>query len=239
MNQLIPFEFSEFSILWIVVLGLILSLFFRLLRRLVVQKYVQNSNIYIYDLLEIAIWVIFGLVAIKVVLRDSLYYMLAVLSIFAIILVWFGWFVARDFIAGLVLKFGGNFQAGQQFNMDDIKGNIVSANHLYLNVLQSNGLVTKIPYHKISESIHSEAQPGDQSSEFRFEIDVSNDLNLEVQQSRIRSAILLTPGVAVNKEPKIHLKARDDKNSTFEIIAYLIHIDYSGNVLSNIKKIIG
>jgi hypothetical protein len=137
MNQLIPFEFSEFSILWIVVLGLILSLFFRLLRRLVVQKYVQNSNIYIYDLLEIAIWVIFGLVAIKVVLRDSLYYMLAVLSIFAIILVWFGWFVARDFIAGLVLKFGGNFQAGQQFNMDDIKGNIVSANHLYLNVLQS------------------------------------------------------------------------------------------------------
>ncbi|MFC2088394.1 mechanosensitive ion channel domain-containing protein [Calditrichota bacterium] len=179
---------------------------------------------------------IYSFWGLHIVLQDSFYYMLAVLSIGAIIIIWLAWFVARDFIAGIVLKLGDNYQPGQQFRFDDIKGTIEEADYLQLSVRTKDETLVKIPYSKISGAVHYEAKVDDNSNKHRFEVKIVKHQPIEEIRNRIRQAVLLSNGVCINKEPQINLKTNEGKTYILELIVHTISPKYFQIVENNVRK---
>jgi len=237
MNQILNFEFSEFNLITVLILGLLLLFVLRFIRRFFITRISKNHIKQLYQLSEIFIWIIYGFWSLQIVLKDSYYYMLAVLSICAIIIIWLAWFVAKDFIAGIVLKLADNYQPGQQFKLDNIQGIIVEADYLQLSVRMQDGIMVKIPYSKISGAIHYEARIDDKSSQHRFEIEVIKNYSIDEIRKRIRQAVLLSAGVSINKEPQINLKNETNDSCTFEMVVHAISPRYFQQIEGNVRSV--
>jgi len=235
MNQLINFEFSEFSLLTVLLTGILLAFLLKIINKIFIAKR-KNEIRQFFQLLEILIWVIYSFWGLHVVLKDSYYYMLAVLSICAVILIWIAWFVARDFIAGIVLKLSSNYQPGQNFMLDTIQGKIIEVSFLHLTILQEDGNRVKIPYSKISGSVRFESPDDNMSSQQRFELMVKNNQTMDEISNSIRRIILLTPGTSINKEPQIILKDNDGNSLKFEITFNVISNQFAQEVIEKLKK---
>jgi small-conductance mechanosensitive channel len=236
MNTLIDFEFSEFTLLTVLILGILISLALKIIRRIFISKIIQNRIKQLYHLSEILIWVIFIFWGLHKVLKDSFYYMLAVLSIAAVIVIWVAWFVARDFIAGIVLKLGDNYQPGQQFKLDNIQGIIVESDYLHLTVRMQDGILVKIPYSKISGTVHYKNQIDNNSSQYSFEIEILKKYSTEIIHNQIRQAILLSAGASINKEPKISVKEFDGNTNKVEIVLYAMNPKYFQMIENNVRN---
>jgi len=236
MKDLFNFQFSEFSLLAVLISGILLSLLMRVVHRVIFSKISKSRNRQWYQVGELAIWMLYGAWGLRIVLGDSLYYELTILLILLVIFIWISWFVVRDFIAGLVLKLNNSFQHGQYFKLGEIEGTIIFADHLQLNLQQENGVVVKIPYNKISGAIYARGDHEDQSMKYRFEVEADINAAEEDLRNRIRSAIFQTTGTRTNTEPRIILKGIENKKQRYEVQVAVLDPVYNKLIEENVKE---
>jgi len=234
MKDLFNFQFSGFSVLAVLFIGILLSLMIRLLHRVILIRIANSKIRQWYQIGELTIWMLYGAWALHTVFGDTLYFQLTILLILLVIFIWFSWFVVRDFIAGLVFKLNDSFQPGQYFKVGDIEGIILAADYLQLNLSQENGVVVKIPYNKISGAIHAKADTEDQSMKYSFEVQVGEDYAEEDIRTRIRRAILLTAGARINAEPRIIRKGIENEKQRYEVHVPVLHPVYNKLIEKNV-----
>ena len=236
MKELLNFRFSEFSVLTVLFLGILLSLLMGLLRRIVLNKITKNKNKQWYQIGELAVWILYAAWALHSILGDSLYYQMTILLILIVIVIWVSWFVVRDFIAGLVLKLNDSFQPGQYFKLGEIEGTILSADYLQLNLHRENGVIIKIPYNKISGAIHYKGEAEDQSMQHQFELEIADKYSLQDVRSLVREAVLLSAGARFSREPRVIHKGTEDKKQKYEVTISALSPDYNKLIESNVKE---
>jgi small-conductance mechanosensitive channel len=239
MNELLRFEFSGLSLLKVLILSILLVLVLRLLRKKVIEKMLKTKSRQWYQIGEIAIWMIYGAWALHLVLGESLYYKLTILLILMVIVIWVSWFVVRDFIAGLVLKLNESLKPGQYFKLDDIDGTIIDTDYLQLNLRQESGVVVKIPYNRISGSVHYKGEAEEQSIQCRFEIEIEDRFSVEEVRHLTRKAVFLSAGTRLNREPRIIYKGKENKKQKFDIIVPVFNADYNKLIEGNVKEALG
>ncbi|MFZ1290593.1 MAG: mechanosensitive ion channel domain-containing protein [Melioribacteraceae bacterium] len=238
MKELTNFNISELNIITIVVLGLLLFFFLQIIKkyfivRLSISKYQQ-----LYFLVEVIIWIIFGSWILRTFFKDSIYYSIGIATGFTIAAVWFAWFVAKDFIAGIVFRLNDTYKKGNLLILtDNLQGYIENINYLTIDLSTPNGEIIKIPYSKIQGKIHKKSLITKSTQPFQMEIKVPQKNTLEITKNKLRRIILISPGVKVNSEPKIQLKKEEENNWIFEISVYLINESYLNVVKANIEKI--
>ena len=236
MKNLFDFQFSEFSVLAVLFIGILLSLLIRLMHRVIFIRIANSKIRQWYQIGELTIWMLYGTWALHKVLGDTLYYQLTILLILLVIFIWISWFVVRDFIAGLVLKLNDSFQLGQYFKVGDIEGTILAADYLQLNLRQENGVVVKIPYNKISGAIHARGDAKDQSMKYSFEVQVGDDFAEADVRSCIRRAILLTAGARINAEPRIIRRGIENKKQWYEVQVPVLNPVYNKLIEKNVVE---
>jgi len=221
----------------VLMLGILIFFILRIINQTVVPKIEKNRIKQLFQVLEILIWVVYGFWGLHVTLKDSNYYMLAILTVSAVIVICLGWFMARDLIAGLVLRFGDNYQPGQNIILNEIKGSIVKAGYLDLFISVENGDIVKIPYSKISSAIHYKVKHRDKTTQHRFEIETKKNPFLEETRNRIKNAIMLSTGASIKMEPQISLMDHPDENIwKFEVVAYALSPEYFQLIERNAKN---
>ncbi|MCB9211296.1 MAG: mechanosensitive ion channel family protein [Ignavibacteriales bacterium] len=236
MNQIINLELSEFAIFSILLLGVLLYFFLWIIKKYFIAKRLSNRNQQYYFLVEIIIWVVFGIWALKTFLSNTIYYSIVVITIFAIVAAWIGWFVIRDFIAGVVFKLNDNYQKGQLIKLNEVNGFIEKLNYLNLDLVNENGETIKIPYSKILTSIHFKSFIDSKTKQHKFSITVLKNDTLEKTKELVRRSVLVSPGVNFKKEPHIIVKQEFDDNWIFEINAFVQNDDYCELVEANVRK---
>ncbi|MCB9207611.1 MAG: mechanosensitive ion channel, partial [Ignavibacteriales bacterium] len=153
MNDILNFEISEILVAFILLIAFLLFVLMKIVKKYFVERQFSYRHQQYYSLLEIVIWIIFTIWALKTILEESIYYTVIVIVIFLSLAIWITWFVVKDFIAGLVFKFNDNYQKGQFIEVNDIKGYIEEMNYLTLDLISETGETIKIPYSKIQGNI--------------------------------------------------------------------------------------
>lgn len=208
----------------------------KIVKKYFVERQFSYKHQQYYSLLEIVIWIIFAIWALKTILEESIYYTVIVIVIFLSLAIWITWFVVKDFIAGLVFKLNDNYQKGQFIEVNDIKGYIEEMNYLTLDLISETGETIKIPYSKIQGNIHKKSILDKSTIQYKFELQIPKNYSFEKAKGEIKKAILLTPGVDL-KEPIIKIIKIDESFQIIEIVAFILNNKTIDLLLSNIESI--
>ena len=238
MSKLLEFEFSEVSFLGVVILAFLLALILKIFNLVILRKITNHQITNYYPVIEVIIWFSFLLWGIKVLLKDSIYQMIALLSLAAIFVVALGWFVIRDLFAGIVLRFSDSFMIGSHLRIDQRNGSIKKVGMLNLSIQEEDGSISKIPWSKINGQIYSKGRRVDLTNRQQFAVEVPQKHPLEIVQRKIYEAVLLSVGAAINKEPQIKLTGTTKQEWQLEITAYALGPEYFRIIESNVKDVL-
>jgi small conductance mechanosensitive channel len=222
MKDFLNFEISEMLVLFILLLAFFLFAIMKIVKKYFVERQLSNKHQQYYYLIEICVWILFTIWALKIILEESIIYTAIVLAIYFSIAIWITWFVVKDFIAGLVFKFNDNYQIGQFIEVSEIKGHIKNINYLCLDLVSITDEIIKIPYSKIQGNIHKKTKFDKSTIEHKFNLNISKSFSVEKIKEEIKKVVLLTPGVDQKKEPKFKLLDTTERNNNIEITIYIL-----------------
>ena len=236
MKEVLNFDFSELILLLIVPIGVMIYFLLKILKVNISNSRFNRKYKNYFLLFEIIVWLLFGWWSFKVIYGNTDYYSILIVAILFIVLFWIGWFLAKDFIAGTVLKLSDNYQEGQFFRLNDIEGHIAQINYLHLNIRQENGEIIKIPFSKILGSVHHKSFLDDKTKQYKFEIIIDKQETLDETREKIRKNILLSAGVNIKKEPLISLKLSSETKWNFDITYFILDEQYCELIENNVKS---
>ncbi len=237
MKEILNFDFSQLLIALIIPIGIMVYFLLKLIRVNISNSRFNKKYKNHFMILEILVWSLFFIWSLKVVLGETEYFSFFTIASLSIIFIWISWFVAKDFIAGVVLKLGDNYQSGQFFRLNNIQGHIDQVNYLHLNVNQENGEIIKIPFSKILGSVHHKSFLDDKTKQYKFEISIEKNETLDETREKIRKIILLSAGVNIKKEPIIALLNSSENRWNFEIIYFILDEQYCELIENNVKSV--
>ncbi|MFC2119503.1 mechanosensitive ion channel domain-containing protein [Bacteroidota bacterium] len=98
-------------------------------------------------------------------------------AITLILLILFGWFWGRDFIAGVILKSEGYFEKNKKIRLNNKSGRIIRTTFRYLEFETDDGETLRVPYSRISGEYFSKLSPGEkyESHTIIFEVKEATD----------------------------------------------------------------
>ena len=236
MKEILNFDFSELIIVLLIPIGILVYFLLKLIRSNISNSRFNKKYRNYFMLFEIIIWFLFLSWVLKVVFGNTEYFSFFTIAFLALIFSWISWFVAKDFIAGIVLKLSDNYQSGQFFRLNNINGHIAQVNYLHLNINQDNGEIIKIPFSKILGSIHHKSFLDDKTKQYKFEISIDKQGTLDETREKLRKIILLSAGVNIKKEPIITLINSSENKWNFEINYFILDEQYCELIESNLKS---
>ena len=236
MKEILYLEFSEFSLLGIIISAVLLAILLKIFTKFFINRILNQRIRNYYPLFLVIVWISFLVWSINILLQDSLYHTVAILSLAALILASIAWFISRDLFAGLVLRFTDSFYNGQSLNINQKKGRITNIGMLGVSIQQKDGAEFKIPWSKISGQIYRKDNTDDVSNMHNFIIKISQKHPMEIVQARIREAVFLSVGAALKKEPQIKLLSSQDAEWQLEITTFAISPSYFRTIETNVNN---
>jgi small-conductance mechanosensitive channel len=239
MTAILDLQLSGAGLLRAMIAGLLLVLVLKLLRRLPVvllgkgtyRSFFQRA----FPIAESLIWVLFTIWALGLIFVDLLSQRLALLTLLTVSVFWLSWFAAKDFIAGLILRLQDHYEIGQRIHLDNIEGSILRVGFLGMDIERTNGRVTRIPYGKLTGTIHSR-RPPETSSRYQFRVQLPKEASLEETVSRIRESALISPWSSPDREPQIRRISETDSAYIFEVGVSAIAPDYFEAIERDIRS---
>ncbi len=222
MNNLLNAEISRFSIVGILVLGVLIYLLLRLVR-MAFSRFMQNRTFRQYfqrfwPLVETAIWLIFIISAFATVLSNNFQYDLVILAIMGLTLWGFYWLVIKDWLAGVIFKLRNIFQTGQLIKVGEIRGTVQQLGDMTMEIEQEDGEIAVIPYSQLSGQIYlkgTTTRKG-QATTHRIEVEIPKDCPVDEARARVQNAILLSPWWGLQQKPQINILEESENNYRFE-----------------------
>lgn len=236
MKEILSFEFSEFSLLGVIILAVLLAIVLKIFTKVFINRILNQRIRNSYPLFLVIVWFSFIVWSINILLQDSLYRTVAILSLAALIIASIAWFISRDLFAGLVLRFTDNFYNGQSLSIDQKRGRITNIGMLGIAIQQDAGAEFKIPWSKISGQIYRKEHTDEVSNLQNFVVKASQKYPLEVVQTKIREAVFLSVGAALKKEPQIKLIGSQDGEWQLEITTFTISPQYFRTIETNVNN---
>lgn len=219
MEQLVANSWHQWALFKVIIVAIIIFLVLRLILRslkILSIKYKTNIGYQRYfPVIEMLIWLTFIYWTLEEIFSEPLYFTVFFITISTIGLIWVGWFGARDYIAGIILRAQDVYETGHQLSVGEVTGKISKLGYLNIEVQEQDGAVLKIPYSKITSSIHLNKNENKMVSTHKFTIKVSSHQLLEGVIDKIRKSILNSPWHASHLTP--HINKISEKNNLVDL----------------------
>lgn len=155
---------------------------------------------------SIVLFVIFGLLAVIIVL-------------------WISWYYLRDLIAGIMIRREGFIKTGENVAIGEAKGKVVSIGLQGLQLETGREEVIFIPYQQVSsQTIRKTSIQGHRQAHI-FSIELSGDISAIMARKKILRAILLAPNVVSGEAVDINVRAQDTSGRHIEISVLLYDLE--------------
>lgn len=189
--------------------------------------------------LEVTVGLLYVVWALEAVLQGGVYHDVAMFMAFAVIVLLLGWFAARDWVAGIVLKVENAYDAGQHLRLGEVEGTILTVGPLSLEVESSQGERIRIPYSRLSGEIRG-LRSGDAPREhYRFQIDVHDCVDAAAATRRLREAILNSPWSPPDREPRIRVLTQTASHVGLEAVVFAPEAVQAGALEMDVRHTVG
>ena len=185
------------------------------------KKWTQKFNF--APALELIILLIYFFWANDFLFKNKSYYQYLVLSLILAVVILLAWFIARDFIAGIVLRVQNDLQTNNNIQFGNLEGRIKSQHLTHLKIVTTTGQIVKIPYSRLNQEIISETSDSASIEEFKFKIRSKKTISRQDAEEKIRFLLINSPWSNYNKTPDIRLFSENDDFFVFEILVNVLN----------------
>jgi len=152
------------------------------------------------------------------------------------ILIFGGWFIIRDIIAGIVLRAEENIVIGDCIQFNAFSGRIQKLGLRCLELKKDEEAQVIIPYSTIAKTIVTRLTPSEMTDPYAFTLNVAKGSEPPVVKDKIRQSILRSIWISLKKEPQIQLLKEHEDAFTFQVTVYPIIPEYGLKIENALKK---
>ncbi len=214
--------------------GMAIFLVIRLLRFLFpLVFYKERPRKYIirfFPVVELIIWLIFLSWFIFLFSEADEIYVYVVLAILLMLLFWISRYWVKDLIAGVVFRSSTRLKIGDLLHVEGLKGAIRKFGNYSVELETQDSQIIYIPYSKLVDAVNIKSEPTGQSQGYTFILVCDRKKDQPETMQQIKTTILATPWVSVNRMPVISLVKQSDTTWEFEITVFPINKSFVGKI---------
>jgi len=215
---------------WSVALFLMIRLF-RFLLPLIFYKEKPRKYIFkLFPVAELIIWMIFLSWFTFLFSEANEIYVYIVLAILLMLLFWISRYWVKDLIAGVVFRSSTRLKVGDLLHVEGLKGKIRRFGNYSVELETQDSQMIFIPYNKLVDAVNITSEPTGQSQGYTFILVCSRKEDQSETMQQIKTTILATPWVSVNRMPVINLVKQSDTSWEFEITIFPINKSFAGKI---------
>jgi len=227
---------------FILLLGMLLFAFFRMFGFLIQlsklpskQRELLTRNL---PATELVVWIAFLMWATQLLYHQGKIITFVPVIALIIILISLGWFLIRDLIAGVIFKSHKHFRLNDQITVSGVSGKIVSLGLHCIEIEDTHGHVTALPYSLATGNIITRAHTSQNllSHTFILKIKpVTGADSFQIIQS-IRDTILTLPWSSQRKDPRITIDSQTESLITVSITVFSVNEIYLKKIESHMEE---
>lgn len=205
-------------------------LLFVLMRTLafVTRVYISSSRLKIVfmriiPVLELVLWGIWVFWAAGRLFQNSFLYQLFTGSALVLVLIIFGWYFLRDYVAGILLKSETTLEPGQEVHSGDVKGVIRKVGLRSLELVTTGGETIKLPYSVMSTRLFSRIQGRRKWSEQELKLVVPSLYSPEKIRMELKRRLLEMSWLPVPEKVDIAIEAGDGTTYRVVVLYYVLN----------------
>lgn len=228
MYSWFDFQVSLYAILQMLVLGLLLFLILRLVKRFLNQKiqykdFLERS----WAVGEAIVWILFLIASVRQIILNPKHYTLIIISLVLILLIWVAWFALRDLVAGIILKLEGSLGLNEKIIINKTSGHIRKLSYFSLMLETDTGQKVSLPYHivKNKEKIKETADNFTYKTTLKLSTHKEEFTATQIQD-KLQQYIFQAPWIVPTHNPIILLETENSTQYQFNITIFLLHQKY-------------
>lgn len=205
-------------------------LLFVLMRTLafVTRVYISSSRLKIVfmriiPILELVLWGIWVFWAAGRLFQNSFLYQLFTGSALVLVLIIFGWYFLRDYVAGILLKSETTLEPGQEVHSGDVKGVIRKVGLRSLELVTTGGETIKLPYSVMSTRLFSRIQGRRKWSEQELILVVPSLYSPEKIRMELKRRLLEMSWLPVPEKVDIAIEAGEGTTYRVVVLYYVLN----------------
>ncbi len=145
------------NILIFILAGLLIAIAFRVLRRIsqasIVRESLRNVSKKGLPALELATWIVYAFWGVHVFFGDALFLDTIVVVMVVFLLAALGWYVFRDFLAGVLIRAEKSLEPGLVLRTPSVAGKISKLKSLAIEIVNDDGELVRIPYSRLNQDL--------------------------------------------------------------------------------------
>ncbi len=190
----------------------------------------------VFPVAELIFWLIFLSWFVIIFSEADELYAFVVLAVLLMVIFWISRFWIKDIIAGVVFRSSTRLKVEDQLHFGEIKGTIKKFNNYSLELETPDNKTVFIPYAKLVDAVNIKSDRTSQSIGYTFKLECPRPVELDIIISQIKSTILSSPWVSVNRMPVITLTAQSKESYTFEVTVFPIDQTFAGKIENLVKE---
>lgn len=233
-------DFSEWAFVKFVLWTILIFAFFRLLRFISLHSSMlikhQRRFVQYLPFVEFSIWLIFLLWSVGNAARHSPLLAFSGVLLLLYLSFWFSRFVFRDFIAGVVFRFSGQFRINETIHVDGYTGKIVQFRNQTLEIETDKGEIIFLAYTMVLNKAQIKTDKAETIRNHSFELRVNKEKGIETLKQEIISSIIQLPWASVKKKPMVNTLSEAIDFYTLKITVYSIEGEYFHRIEKFVKE---
>ena len=193
----------------------------------------------IFPVFELVVWVVFLAWFIFLFSEADELFVYVVLAILLMVLFWISRYWVKDLIAGVIFRASSRLKAGDILRFEDLKGTVTNFGSFSLELETQDNQAIFIPYSKLIDAVNIKSEPTGKSQGYTFVLTCARTDDPTTLMQEVKTAIISTPWVSVNKMPQVRLLTQTDSDIEFEVTVFPVDPSFTGKIESQVTEKFG
>ncbi len=191
----------------------------------------------VFPVAEFLLWFLYLLWALRGIFSHWHFYNILMYAVIIAIIIGIGWFIAKDFIAGIVLKSEVPFKTGQYIGFLQTSGILKNLGYRSLEIETDVGQRIKIPYSRLTGEVITCQPNPDGVKGYETIITLQKNLkNEDVYELIVKRAMLLPWTIPV-KKPTVKLLDNENEPEKRYLVKYFaVNPRHAERISQHIKE---
>ncbi len=226
------------NLLYLILATLALFVVFRLLYRLLPALFRgKPAHTYLLralPLAELLSWLVISFWGIHLLFGGQAHYGWVVSGMALVVVLALGWYVFRDYLAGVLLRADTGFSPGQTIRTSFAEGKIAHLGYRHLVLVNQEGEEVRIPYTRFKDEVIIIPSGEDSRMPHHFRIPLPDGADPDITRQTLFSRMMAMPWVS---EPAPEISFQKDKQGRVCLqISYHTHTMHSSMKVEDLIK---
>lgn len=132
------------------------------------------------------------------------------------------WFLFRDFIYGIIIKFQQKIEIDSAIEIEDIQGIVIRTGLLGFDIKTSEGNINSIPYNKIIGKIITRHGTNINLDSYPIQFCIKSSVDINELIPKLKTTLINAPWVVSSHEPIIKKVEKQTESFLIDVVVYTI-----------------